>query len=295
MRVFVTGATGFIGSSVVKELLEEGHQVLGLTRSDSGAATLTAAGAQVQRGDLENLESLRTGAANADAVIHTAFVHDFNNFQKSCDIDLQAIETIVSVLEGSNRPFLVSTGSGLLPHGRLGTEEDAGGTHFPRVASDHATEAAAKRGIRSAIIRLPATVHGHGDHAFIPRIIEIAREKGVSAYVGNGENRWPAVHRLDAARLYALAVEKVTPGARYHAIAEEGIPFRQIAEVIGRRLNLPTASIPPEQAMEHFGFLGLFAGADLPVSSHITRQRLGWTPTERGLIADLDDTHYFQS
>jgi nucleoside-diphosphate-sugar epimerase len=295
MRVFVTGATGFIGSAVVKELLEEGHQVLGLTRSDAGAATLNTLGAQVQRGDLENLESLRTGAANADAVIHTAFVHDFDNFQKSCDIDLQAIETMVSVLEGSNRPFLVSTGSGMLAHGRIGTEEDAVDSPFPRVASDHATEAAATRGIRAAVVRLPATVHGHGDHAFIPQIIEIARQKGVSAYVGNGDNRWPAVHRLDAARLYALAVEKVTPGARYHAIAEEGIPFRQIAEVIGRRLNLPTVSIPPEQAMEHFGFFGRFAAADLPVSSHITRQRLGWNPTERGLIADLDDNHYFQS
>jgi len=295
MRVFVTGATGFIGSAVVKELLEEGHQVLGLTRSDSGAATLNTLGAEVQRGDLENLESLRTGAANSDAVIHTAFVHDFDNFEKSCRIDRQAIETITSVLEGSNRPFLVSSGSGMLPHGRVGTEEDAADSPFPRIASDHATEAAATRGIRAAVVRLPATVHGNGDHAFIPQIINIARQKGVSAYVGNGNNRWPAVHRLDAARLFALAVEKVTPGARYHAIAEEGIPFRQIAEIIGRRLNLPTVSIAPEQAMEHFGFFGRFAAADLPASSHITRQRLGWNPTERDLLADLDDTHYFQS
>lgn len=295
MRVFVTGATGFIGSAVVKALLEDGHQVLGLTRSDAGAAALTSIGAEAHRGDLEDLEGLRSGAAAADAAIHTAFQHDFTNFQKSCDIDLQAIEAMASVLEGSNRPFLVSTGSGLLPHGRVGTEEDAAGTHFPRVASDQATEAAATRGIRAAIVRLPATVHGPGDHAFIPRIINIARQKGFSAYVGTGENRWPAVHRLDAARLYALAVKKVTPGARYHAIAEEGIPFREIAEVIGRRLSLPAVSIAPEQAMEHFGFFGLFAGADLPVSSHLTQQRLGWTPTERSLIADLDDTHYFQS
>ncbi len=296
MRVFVTGATGWVGSAVVEDLLEAGHQVLGLVRSDAGAQALAATGASVQRGELENLDSLRDGAAACERVIHTAFIHDFSSIQASAEIDRRAIEAIGDALAGSGRAFV--TTSGMLritpvSPGRVGTEQDAPDASVPRMPSELATLSLALRGVRSSVMRLPPSVHGDGDQGFVPRIIDIARETGVSAFIGDGGNRWPAVHRLDAARAFRLALEKGEAGARYHAASEEGIPIRELAEIIGRRLKLPVASIAPEQAAGHFGFLAMFLGLDAPVSSASTRERLGWTPTERGLVADLEDGRYF--
>ncbi|HEX4097531.1 MAG TPA: SDR family oxidoreductase [Caulobacteraceae bacterium] len=296
MRVFVTGATGWVGSAVVKDLIAAGHQVLGLARSDAGAQALAAAGASVQRGDLEDLDSLRSGADACEGVIHTAFIHDFSRFQANADIDLRATEAIGEVLAGSGRPLVTTSGTLLLAFvapGRVGTEEDAGVASVPRVASELATLALASRGVRSSVIRLPPSVHGDGDKGFVPRLIDIARESGVSAYVGDGANRWPAVHRLDAARLFRLALENGEAGSRYHAVGDEGIPVRELAEVIGRRLGLPTASKTAEEAPSHFGFLAMFLGLDAPASSALTRERLAWTPTHRGLIADLEEGVYF--
>ncbi|GAC1662351.1 MAG: SDR family oxidoreductase [Ktedonobacteraceae bacterium] len=294
MKVFVTGATGFIGSAIVRELIEAGHQVLGLARSDAADAQLASSGAEVQRGSLDDPDSLRRGAAASDGAIHTAFMHDFANFARAAEMDLRAIETIGAAFAGSNRPFVVASGILMLAMlRRLVTEEDVSDPAVPRVASENAAVALSERGVRSSIVRLPPSVHGEGDHGFVPTLITIARAKGVSGYPGDGSNHWPAVHRLDAARLFRLALESAPAGSRLHAVAEEGVPVREIAGVIGRRLEVPVVSVPVEGAGEHFGFLGNFFSLDSTASSTLTQQRLGWHPVQPGLLADLDQEYYF--
>ena len=294
MRVFVTGATGFIGSAIVRELIDAGHQVLGFARSDAAAKDLIAAGADVHRGSLEDLESLRSGAVAADGVIHTAFIHDFANYGPAAEADRRAIETLGGALAGSDRPLIVTSGTLLVQRkGALATEEDASNPTFPRKSEEVALSLAA-RGVHAAVLRLPPSVHGNGDHGFVPRLISIAREKGVSAFIGDGLNRWPAVHRLDAARLYRLALEKGSAAARYHAVADEGVPTREIAEAIGRGLNVPVVSKSSEQAADHFGWIAHFFGIDSPASSAQTEERLGWRPVQDGLIVDLNAEHYFE-
>jgi nucleoside-diphosphate-sugar epimerase len=291
MRVFVTGATGFIGSAVVPELLKAGHQVLGLTRSDAGAKALAAAGAEVHRGSLEDLESLRRGAADSDGVIHLAFIHDYSKFKENCEIDKRAIEALGSVLAGSDRPLIVASATGgLSAPGQVATEEHVvpAKSPFPRVSEQTALSL---KGVSASIMRLPQ-VHDTVKQGLVTYAIAVAREKGVSAYVGNGANRWPAAHISDVGHLYRLALEKHEAGAKYHAVAEEGVPLREIAEVIGRGLKVPVKSIRPEEAPAHFGWLGMFASLDFPASSTITREKLGWHPTGPRLIADLIRMNY---
>src|SRR5215472_16266800 len=294
MRIFVTGASGWIGSAVVPELIGAGHQVLGFARSDSSAAAITAAGAEVLRGDLHNLDALHAGAAGCDGVIHLAFIHDFADFEASVNADRRAIDTMGAALEGSGKPLVIASGTPAVP-GRVATESDAlpsstGGPLAGRFATAQATVDMAARGVRSAVVGLPRTVHGDGDrHGFIARMVALAREKGVSGYVGDGSNRWPAVHVLDAAQLFRLAVEQAPAGSRLHAVGDEGVPTRDIAEVIGRHLNVPTASA----SAADFGFLGPILSVDMPASSLQTRELLGWRPVQPGLIDDMEKGHYF--
>jgi nucleoside-diphosphate-sugar epimerase len=295
MRVFVTGATGFIGSALVPELIDAGHSVLGLTRSDAGAKALTNAGAEAHRGDLQDLESLRRGAANADAVIHLAFNHDFSTFAQNCEDDRRVIEALGAELAGSNKLLLVTSGTAMAKAtpGQLGTENDPpiSSKQIPRGASEEAAAALVDRGVRVAIVRLPQ-VHDTLKQGLITFTIQIAREKGVSAYVGDGLNRWPASPLLDTAHLYRLALEKTGKWAVYHAVAEEGVRNREIAEVVGRGLKVPVVSITPEQAAGHFGWLAHFVGMDLASSSAQTRAALGWNPTGPSLITDLENMRY---
>jgi nucleoside-diphosphate-sugar epimerase len=295
MRIFLTGATGFIGSAIVPELIRAGHEVLGLTRSDAGAESLIAAGAEVHRGDLEDLESLRSGVAQSDGIIHTAFNHDFSNFVANCEQDRKVIEAMGDVLAGSDRPLLITSGTGMgnaVP-GQPATEDHFDLNHpNPRKASEVAGASVAERGVNVSVVRLPQ-VHDTVKQGLVTYAVQLAREKGVSAYLGEGLNRWPAAHVLDVARLYRLALEKHEAGSRYNAVAEEGVSMREIAEVIGKGLKVPVVSVFPEEAQAHFGWLAMFAGFDMPASSAQTRQRLGWQPTGPGLIADLEQMRYF--
>jgi nucleoside-diphosphate-sugar epimerase len=294
MRVFVTGATGFIGSAIVSELVDAGHRVVGLARSDAAAASLTAAGAGVHRGSLDDLDSLRGGAAAADGVIHTAYHHDFADFLAAAETDRRAIETLGETLAGSDRPLVVTSGIAMVAPGRVVTEADVAAPGTPRVAaSEEAALSLADRGVRTSVVRLPPSVHGDGDHAFVPQIISAARAAGTSAYPGDGSNRWPAVHRLDAAHLFRLALESAPAGARLHGVAEAGVPVRDIAETIGRHLRMPVNSITAQEAFERIGFVGAIFALDVPASSAMTQQLLGWHPVQPGLIADLDKGHYF--
>jgi nucleoside-diphosphate-sugar epimerase len=308
MRVFVTGASGWIGSAVVPELIGAGHQVVGLARSDASAAALTAAGAAVHHGTLDDLDSLAAGATASDGVIHLAFKHDLafsGDFQGAADADRRAVETFGEVLAGSDRPFVIASGTLGVAPGRMATERDGhdldaalagmGGGPQARHATAEFVISLASRGVRSSIMRLPPTNHGDGDNGFIAAVVGIARGKGVSGYIGDGTNRWPAVHRLDSARLFRLALEDAPAGSTLHAVAEEGVPIRAVAEVIGRQLNLPPVSVAPEDAAEHFGWLSAFLALDAPTSSALTRELMGWNPTQPGLIDDLEQGHYFDS
>ncbi len=307
MKVFVTGASGWIGSAVVPELIAAGHEVTGLARSDDSVAALTAAGVQVQRGDLDDLDILRSAAAHSDGVIHLAFKHDIaftGDFQGAADADRRAVETFGAALAGSDRPFVIASGTLGVAPGRLATERDgheaaAMAAHGPgpqtRLETAELVLSLAGRGVRSSVMRLPPTNHGEGDNGFMAALIAMARAHGNSAYIGDGSNRWPAVHRLDSARLFCLALEKAPAGSTLHAVADEGVPIREIAEVIGRHLDVPVVSIPAEQAGGRFGFLAGFIGLDAPASSALTRELLGWHPTQPGLIEDLDKGHYFET
>ncbi len=307
MRVFVTGASGWIGSAVVPELLGAGHHVTGLARSDASADSLTAAGAEVHRGTLDDLDGLRNAAGASDGVIHLAFKHDIafsGDFQGAADADRRAVETLGEALAGSSRPFVIASGTLGLAPGRVATEQDGHGPASAMAAFGSGPQtrwgtaelvlSLGARGVRSSVVRLPPTNHGDGDNGFVATLIGIAREKGVSGYIGDGTNRWTAVHRLDSARLFRLALEHAPSGSTLHAVADGGVPIRDIAEVIGRHLNLPVVSIAPEDASEHFAWMAGFLAADSPASSALTCELLGWQPTQPGLIADLDQGHYFQ-
>lgn len=301
MRVFLTGATGFIGSAIVPQLVRAGHRVTGLARSDAAADALEAAGVEVRRGSLDHLDSLGAGAAAADGVIHTAFIHDFTRAAAGLvdpsAVDRRAIGALGDALEGSGKPLVITSGTALIHDGRVATEDmspDPTEPGSPRSGSEQLAKSLASRGVRSSIVRPSPSVHGEGDHGFVPIVIDIARRKGVSGYIGDGANRWAAVHRLDIAPLYRLALEEAPAGTVLHGVGDEGVPTRDIAEVIGRHLDVPVVSIAREDADEHFGFLAGFFGMDAPASSTLTQQRFGWTPTHRGLIADLDAGHYFE-
>ncbi|HEX9031852.1 MAG TPA: SDR family oxidoreductase [Streptosporangiaceae bacterium] len=307
MRVFVTGASGWIGSAVVAELIGSGHQVTGLARSDDSAARLAAAGAAVHRGTLDDLDGLRGAAAASDGVIHLAFMHDIafsGDFQRAADADRHAVETIGEALAGSDRPFVIASGTLGLAPGRVATESDGrdagsvaaslGPGPRTRLATAQLTLSLASRRVRSTVMRLPPTVHGDGDHGFMATLVGIARDKGVSGYIGDGSSRWPAVHRLDAAHLFCLALELAPAGSVLHAIADEGVPIRTIAEVIGRHLDLPVAAVAPEDAAGHFGWLADLLAVDSPASSALTREQTGWQPAHPGLVDDLEKGHYFR-
>jgi nucleoside-diphosphate-sugar epimerase len=307
MRVFVTGASGWIGSAVVPELIAGGHHVVGLARSDASAEALTAAGAEVLRGTLDDPDRLQAAAAESDGVIHLAFKHESafsGDFEGAADADRRAVEAFGETLAGSDRPFLIASGVVGLAPGRPATELDGrgpdpaaaalGGGLLTRLGTAQLTLALASRGIRSSAVRLAPTCHGEGDKGFMAMLVGIARDKGVSGYVGDGSNRWPATHRLDAAHLFRLALEKAPAGSALHAVAEEGVPIRQVADVIGRHLDLPVVAISPEDAADHFGFLAAIIGADVPASSALTRELLAWRPTQTGLIDDIDAGHYFR-
>jgi nucleoside-diphosphate-sugar epimerase len=309
MRVFVTGASGWIGSAVVSELLDAGHQVVGLARSDASAAALAATGVHVQRGTLDDLDSLREAAAASDGVIHLAFKHDLafsGGFQGAADADRRAVETIGEALAGSDRPFVIASGTLGLTPGRVATERDGhgqdpaaaatwGGGPATRLATAEVALALASRDVRSSVVRLPPTNHGEGDHGFLATLVGIARDKGVSGYIGDGANRWPAVHRLDSAHLFCLALENAPAGSTLHAVADEGVPIRDIADVIGRHLKLPVVAVPAQDAADHFTWMAGFIGADSPASSALTRDLLGWQPTHPGLLEDLEKGHYFRT
>jgi nucleoside-diphosphate-sugar epimerase len=307
MRVFVTGASGWIGSAVVPELIGAGHQVVGLARSDGSADALAAAGAEVQRGTLDDLDGLRDAAAASDGVIHLAFKHDLafsGDFEGAADADRRAVETFGEALAGTDRPFVIASGTLGIAPGRVATERDGHGPASATGGFGNGPETRRgtaelvlsldARSVRSSVVRLPPTNHGDGDNGFIAFLVGIAREKGVSGYIGDGANRWPAVHRLDSARLFRLALEQAPAGSTLHAAAEEGVPVREIADVIGRHLDLPVVSIAPDDAAEHFAWMAGFLAADSPASSAITQELLGWHPTQPGLIADLEQGHYFR-
>ncbi len=296
MRVFVTGATGFIGTAVVRELLAAGHQVLGLVRSDAGAETLARLGVGSHRGELSDTDSLAAGARACDGVIHTAFNHDFSQYEANAQTDQRALAAMAQALEGTNKPLVATSGTAVLEPGRIGTEADApapDGLGRIRAASE-AVLAAADRGVRVSAVRLPPSVHDRGDHGFVPALIDVARRTGVAAYVGDGDNRWPAVHRLDAAMLFRLALEKATPGSRVHGVAEEGVPMRSIAEAIGQGLGVPVRSLGADEAAAHFGWMALFVAIDNATSSELTRHSLGWQPQQPRLLEDMRSSGYFQ-
>lgn len=303
MRVFVTGGSGWIGSALVPELIGAGHEVTGLARSDASAAALTEAGVRVHRGDLDALDGLRGAAGASDGVIHLAFHGDMvrsGDFQGAVDADGRAVEALGEALTGSDRPLVIASATVVLAPGRVGTEQDAPGLDpaaaggpRARLATEEVALSFASLGVRSSVVRLATTCYGDGDHGFLAALVGIARDKGVSGFIGDGSSRWPAVHRLDAAHLFRLALEKAPAGSRLHAVADEGVPIRAIAEVIGRHLDVPVVSVPADEASEHFGFLAGFLAADNPASSTLTRELLGWQPAHPGLIEDLDKGHYF--
>lgn len=295
MRVFVTGASGWVGSTVVRELLAAGHEVTGMVRSSDGAASVEAAGATALRATLDDLDLMRRAAGEADGVVHTAFNHDFSNFAANCEQDRRAIEALGSALEGTSKSLVVTSGLALLAKGRLANEDDrppAPGPQMPR-ASEAAADALAARGVHVSVVRLPPSVHGSGDHGFVPMLIDLARAKGRAAYVGEGANRWGGVHRLDAARVFRLALERGGIGVRWHAVADEGVPFCDIAGAIARGLDVPLTPLSPEEAPAHFTWMAGFAGLDMAASSARTRELLGWTPTQPGLLQDIERGGYF--
>ena len=293
MKIFVTGASGWIGSATTAELLAAGHQVLGLARSDASADAIAAAGAQVLRGDIDDLDSLRTGAEQSDGVVHMGYNHDFSNMAGAARTDASVIQAIGEVLAGSDRPFVIASGVAGMTADHVITEADMPDPNaHPRVANAATTLALADRGVRSAVVRFAPTVHGPGDHGFIARLVEIAREQKVSGYLEGG--RWPAVHRLDAGHLVRLGVEQAQPGSVLHAVAEEGVSLADAAEVIGRHLDVPVVAVAPERAVEHFGWLGMFLGLNSRVSSARTQPEFGWTPTYPGLLEDLEEGSYFR-